>query len=419
MKAGFASRNITPHQPMLMGGFDRRTAPSNGVLDPLAVCVLALQDDQGQPFLFCVFDLLGTDSALCTQVKKKIGSAHQIPPARIWVSATHTHSAPTGHFSGRESYQKDYVNLLLHQAAAAAAEALEHLEPVTSETADASAIGVASLRNRGRDGADFPMPLLAIHLKGQRRGYWLTKIACHPTVLDEHNTRFSRDLPGQIRDLLGQAQPCVVLNGACADISTRFTRRSSDSVELQRLGAILGKAAAEAPCLPQADFGRRITAAERTIALSRSASLGGQQREALLSQLQEKAKQCTDPQALREYDARIAVLERAAVGAEKGRQICISAVDLGPYVLLGLPFEVDHADGQALEQSVSQSVGKAVYLVCYTGGYDGYLPSGAPLTAQSSYEDFASRYLPESREQVWECAKQCVLEAIQAAWSDT
>ena len=70
------------------------------------------------------------------------------------------------------------------------------------------------------------------------------------------------------------------------------------------------------------------------------------------------------------------------------------------------------ADGSDLEYILSQIAGQDVHLVCYTFGYDGYLPSGAPLNAESSYEDIASRYLPQSREQVWECAKQCVMDVI-------
>ena len=146
--------------------------------------------------------------------------------------------------------------------------------------------------------------------------------------------------------------------------------------------------------------------------LSRSASLSGELRENILSALRQKAAECTDPQALREYDSRIAVLERSAVGAEKNRMIRMGAVNFGNYILLGLPFEVDYADGQELEQTLSRIAGQNVYLICYSFGYDGYLPSGAPLSAESSYEDIASRYLPESRAQVWECAKQCVMEVM-------
>ena len=92
--------------------------------------------------------------------------------------------------------------------------------------------------------------------------------------------------------------------------------------------------------------------------------------------------------------------------------IRIGAVNFGNCIWVGVPFEVDYADGLDLEHTLSQIAGVDVRLVCYTFGYDGYLPSGAPLSAESSYEDIASRYLPESRGQVWECAKQCVMEVM-------
>lgn len=146
--------------------------------------------------------------------------------------------------------------------------------------------------------------------------------------------------------------------------------------------------------------------------LSRSASLSGEVRDNILAALRQKASDCTDSQTLREYDSRIAVLERSAVAAEKDRMIRIGAVNLGGRILVGVPFEVDYADGLELEQSLSRIAGQQVFLACYAFGYDGYLPSGAPLSAESSYEDIASRYLPESRAQVWKCAKQCVMNVM-------
>lgn len=411
MRAGFARQDITPDRSMKMAGFDRRKDPSAGMLDPLRVCVLALEDSEKNPFLMCAFDLLGTDSRLCADVRQAVASRVEIDPERIWVSATHTHSAPTGHFYGNQSYDENYVNLLTAQAAAAAEEAVASLGSVTVLGAVSQATGVASLRNRGREGSAFPMPMPLIFLEKDEKPLVLSRISCHPTVLDERNLLYSRDLPGQLRDGLSHWD-CLVLNGACADLSTRFTRRASDPEELRRLGKILMEAVMTASPDPLPGFGEKIRTAEKLVYLSRSASLSGELRENILTALRQKAAECTDPQALREYDSRIAVLERSAVGAEKNRMIRIGAVNFGDYILLGMPFEVDYADGLDLEQTLSELAGQPVHLVCYTFGYDGYLPSGAPLSAESSYEDIASRYLPESRGQVWECAKQCVMEVM-------
>lgn len=411
MRAGFAKREITPNKSMQMAGFDRRTSPSTGMLDRLYVSVLAMEDSQEQRFLLCSYDLLGVDSQLCEQVREAMQNALGIDPSRVWISATHTHSGPTGFYYGRSSYDKEYVELLIEQAQESARAALADLQDAAPAISQTSAVGVASLRNQGRSGAAFPMPLRLTKLKRKEDVLSFCIFACHPTVLDEKNTLYSKDIPGAAAKQLPAEENCLFLNAACADLSTRFTRTASSIEELDRLGGIMGQAIVSAPYAQTPAFGQSIRTAQQDIFLSRSASLGGEERTALLSALREKMNACEDAQAKREYDSRIAVLERDSVAAEKDRRIHVAAVDFGPYLMLSLPFEVDSKDGNELECTLSGIAEKPVYLLCYTGGYDGYLPSGKPLSIESSYEDIASRYLPQSREQVWECAKQCVLQA--------
>ena len=411
MRAGFGRAEITPNKPMKMAGFDRRKDPSSGVLDELYVSVLLLQDEQEASFAFCSFDVLGVDSRLCGQVREVLSATLSIPPERIWVSSTHTHSAPSHIFSGMESYNPEYVTFILDRTREAGKLALADLAPYAPYVAQTHAVGVASLRNQGREGADFPMPVHVTKLCRKDDSLSFCLFACHPTVLDEKNTLYSKDIPGAAAKKLPKNQPCIFHNGACADLSTRFTRTASNPKELARLGGILGNAIADAPYSPGTTFGATISCAEEDIFLSRSAGLDGQEREELLKALRERMDACEDVQMKREYDSRIAVLERAVAAAEKDRKIHVAAVDFGPFIYISLPFEVDNKDGNELQLILSEAAGKPVYLICYTGGYDGYLPSGKPLSIDSSYEDIASRYLPQSRGQVWESAKKCVLNA--------
>ncbi len=411
MIAGFGRADITPTKAMYMAGFDRRKDPSTGILDPLYVSVLLLKDEQDQPFVFCSFDVLGVDSHLCEQVRSTIAKTVNMDAKRIWVSSTHTHSAPSHIFYGGSSYDPDFVAFLLSKTEEATKTAVADLAPYAPYVAETHAVGVASLRNRGREGADFPMPVYVTKLCRKDDSLSFALFACHPTVLDEKNTLYSKDIPGAAAKKLPKNQPCIFHNGACADLSTRFTRNASTPEELKRLGGILGTAIADAPYSPGSTFGATISCAEEDIYLCRSASLDGEERTNLLNALREKIETCEDPQMRREYDSRMAVLERASVGAEKDRKIHVAAVDFGPFIYISLPFEVDNRDGNELQLSLSEAAGKPVYLVCYTGGYDGYLPSGKPLSIDSSYEDIASRYLPQSRRQVWESAKKCVLNA--------
>lgn len=398
---------------MPMAGFDRRKDPSDGILDELFVSVLALEDGEGKCFLACSFDLLGVDSQLCAKVRDAVCGACPVTEDRIWVSSTHTHSGPSGIYHGGATYDADYVAHVCAQAAVAATAALADLAEATPQFAKTHAVGVSSLRNMGREGAEFPMPLYITRFDRATDTLAFCIFVCHPTVLDEKNTKYSKDIPGAAAAILPENASCLFWNAACADLSTRFTRRASDYAELQRIGGIMGEAIRDASYETMAEFGKRITTAQQDIFLSRAASLDGEARNELLDALRKKAAECTDPQALREYDSRIAVLERVSVAAEKNRRIRVASVDFGPFALLSLPFEVDHKDGDEIEAILTEIAQKPVYLLCYTGGYDGYLPSGKPLSVDSSYEDIASRYLPESREQVWECAKQCVMQAKQ------
>ncbi len=396
MKAGFSRREITPLEPMLMAGFDRRSAPSSGTLDPLYVSVLALEDESQQPFVICSFDLLGVDKAFCETVRSLIPLA----PERIWVLATHTHSGPTHIYEGRATYRADYVRHIAQQAAQAVREAVSDLQPASVSQAQVSVCGVASLRNQGRKKEGYPMPLFMLRFARERGAITFCRFACHPTVLDEANTLFSKDLPGAAG---GESQ--LFANGACADLSTRFTRRESSSKELARLGQVMKNAMGSAVFTP-CDC-RVIRTVQKELVLSRMGSVEGAQHASLLDAFEKKAAQCADAQARREYDACIAVLKRQAALPEPERIVQIAAADFGPFAIIALPFEIESNDGAALETALS---GKPVYALCYAGGYDGYLPSGKPLSENSSYEDIASRYPPQARDAVWECAKQCVLE---------
>ncbi len=413
MKAGFGKSCITPEYSMPMAGFDRRKDPSTGTLDDLYVRVLVL-DDGNEPFAFCVFDVLGTDRVLCEKVSLALAPVLGTRPERVWVSSTHTHAAPAAVFHGGKSYNEDYVNLIVETVEKTGAAAKKDLQPAAMGAEIASVKGVCSRRNLGRAaGGDYPMPLVSLRFIRQEDTLTFTRIACHPTVLDEKNTLYSRDLPGAAIRLLGREETMVITNGACADLSTRFTRNASTPEELERLGGVLADGIRDGEAFRREISCGKIGSFCEDIYLSRSGSLDGELRQYLLDTWRRMMDECDDPQAKREFDSRIAVLERGAVAAEAARKIHVAAVDLGELMLVSLPFEVDSPDGENLEETLTAAAGKPVYLMCYTGGYDGYLPSGAPLSPNSSYEDIASRYLPQSREQVWESAKKCVLNGMK------
>lgn len=397
MKAGFARLPITPDKSMTLAGFDRRTAPATGALEDLYVSVLALEDDGGGRFLLCSFDLLGADRALCKGVREVLSPI--LPPERIWVCATHTHSAPRGAFSGGISQDDAYISFIINTCKASAFTALERLSPVSVLFGEGEAEGVASLRDVPRERADFKMPLRMLQLKGETLSLPVVRFACHPTILSETNLLYARDLPGGSEDT-----PTLWLNGPCADLSTRFTRRESSPAEVQRMGNLVKDALAKVPLQPVPDFGKTIRVCQQELELPYGSALRGEARQNLLHQLLEQADACTDDAARRELDSCIAVLQREERDLPDSRRVTVAACDLGSHLLLALPFEVSWQDGLKLEQEAAKLCQKPALLVCYCGGYDGYLPHE---TASISYQNLASGFLPQAREIIWQNALKC------------
>ena len=397
MKAGFARLPITPDKPMTLAGFDRRTAPAAGALEDLYVSVLALEDEGSGRFLLCSFDLLGTDRALCQAVREAFSPV--VSPERIWVCATHTHSAPRGAFSGGISQDDAYISFIINTCKAAAFTALDRLSPASILYGEGDVAGVASLRDVPRAQADFQMPLRVLKLEGETLSLPLVRFACHPTILSENNLLYARDLPGGSEDA-----PVLWLNGPCADLSTRFTRRESSPAEVQRMGNLVKDALAKVQLQPAPDFGKAIRICEQELVLPYGSALRGEARQSLLQQLLEQSATCTDEAARRELDSCVAVLQREERDLPNTRTVTVAACDLGSHLLLALPFEVSWQDGLRLEQEASRLCRKPALLVCYCGGYDGYLPHE---NAGISYQDLATGFLPHAREMIWQNALKC------------
>jgi hypothetical protein len=90
-RAGAATSNITPDLGSpIVGGF--LPFPATDVHDELHARCLVL-DDGKTMLAFVVCDLLGMHRSVSTEARKLIAEATGIPPERVMISCTHTHSA--------------------------------------------------------------------------------------------------------------------------------------------------------------------------------------------------------------------------------------------------------------------------------------------------------------------------------------
>src|SRR5688572_14766808 len=73
-KAGLAKTNITPDYSIWLAGYGARTKPSQGVLQPIYVKALALQDETGAVSVLVTSDLLGFNRDMAAFVAREAQS---------------------------------------------------------------------------------------------------------------------------------------------------------------------------------------------------------------------------------------------------------------------------------------------------------------------------------------------------------
>ena len=93
-KAGAARIDLTPDDPVWMGGYAGRKKPSEGVALRVHAKALALEDAGGNPFVFVTLDLVSIPRQLRDDVAKRIQATHGLPPSALLFNASHTHAAP-------------------------------------------------------------------------------------------------------------------------------------------------------------------------------------------------------------------------------------------------------------------------------------------------------------------------------------
>ncbi len=394
MLVGFARRSITPRGSVALAGFDLRNESSKGVLDEIYVTALALKSGSGEALLMCGFDLLGVPLAFCERLRQAIYEKYALPGERVLVSATHTHAAPGAVFLRHEG-DEDYVRLLISRTLEAAGEALDGMRPAKASAGCGFADGVASYRDRPRELSKYSMPLFKLGFSGDAPAE-LIRFSCHCTVLNEKNALISRDLAGAAEAQSKNGARCLMLNGACADLSTRFTRLESGEGELKRLGKLMAESCEKLEMKPLDNIETPILCTKKRFKLPLGAAPDGALKQRLVAAHTRRVEECADAVAVRESRSILAVLSRPPKAREEFREVEAAAIDFGAFTLLGLPFEMNSDEGEQLERKLSAERGKPVYVVCYTGGYDGYLPSGKPIDENSNYQDIASIYAPEA-----------------------
>lgn len=93
-KAGVARVDLTPDDPVWMGGYASRKKPSEGVAQRVHAKALALEGAGGRPLVIVTLDLVSIPRYLRADIAQRVQAVHGLPPDALLFNASHTHAGP-------------------------------------------------------------------------------------------------------------------------------------------------------------------------------------------------------------------------------------------------------------------------------------------------------------------------------------
>jgi len=251
LRAGAATIDITPTEPVPMWGYgSRHAAPSTGTADPLLAKAVVIA--VGETKLAIVGLDLGrspTEAGL-QQIRKAIQAKAGIEHSLI--AGSHTHHGPVvelcdepGKGQGRYDAAVRYAGFLAEQLEKVILEADSNLVPATVAAGSVEIEGF----NRNRHSKIQPVPvdrrLGVLRLDDAASGMpvaVLVNFTAHPTSIPDDTMTFSADYIGSMRETIEAklGGTAIFMQGASGDLST--DRNGQDH---RAYGAALGRAAVE------------------------------------------------------------------------------------------------------------------------------------------------------------------------------
>ncbi|KRA24050.1 hypothetical protein ASD65_06145 [Microbacterium sp. Root61] len=390
---GAAHGVITPSRPGPLAGYAARgPVLATSTIDDLEATVLVL-DRVGLRLAWVTIDCVAVPTALAKRlasvVRDELGAG-----TRVLVAASHTHSGPAhwlGRFApGHEApLDRLAVDELLEHVRVIAAEAFHRRQPSDLSWAEPIVRGLAAPRAVASEAIPIRVGVLAIHAGGVLRAV-LVDAPCHPTVLGAESTGWSADWPGGLRRALRAAHPGVevaFLNGACGDLSTRFTRRDSSAAEADRLGGLVAEAIIES--VPNArPLVGALTLHDGRVPLA-TRRVDAEEASARLNAARKALGAGTDPIDRSLVDGALIELAVARSVVDETIEVPVSIAHIDGICWVATPLEVFSSTAASL------GAGRTVRLLGCVDGYLGYLPDAAAVKADT-YEARTALFAPEA-----------------------
>ena len=410
ISAGYAEKTITPKDNNhYLAGYIIRDKPMKGVHDDIYVRTLIL-DGPWARLVIMELDLLCIDKNIYMDTKRRaekiLGKNHLV------LAASHTHSAPSTlyrdplHRIGVGEFRKDYYDYVMERIEEALEEAVSTAEPVQAWFTSTEIKGVATDRNTPRKKIDQKAVILGLDMRSKK--VLVINYPVHPTVLGPDNLYVTRDLVGALQDKVEEhtGYRTIYLNGAAANISTRFTRRSQSFEEAERLGHLAAEQIIEAIALDR----KKELAFEDMRVCNDRVDLKARNHDELLrlavlieTSIKLKLKETSEPGKRRALEAQLeairAIKEFSHILKNIGN-IGIALIAISIDNVLGMvtwPGEIDSMASLLLRGTTGYD---EVMLIGYANEYTGYLVPEDK--GEITYESLMQLFRPDAFEKVVE-----------------
>ena len=438
LKAGFGRVNITPMMGISIAGY---YIPRNadGILDELEINVLALADDSTRVLLINL-DSLGIRAELSCAFRAHVAEVTGVPADAIFISATHTHTAP--HLvDGSESEKvREYLRFVFHKIADAARFALEDLKPARMGFGVGEAPNIAFIRrfrmkdgsirtNPGVNNPDILAPIGDVDervnvLRFDREGAQtliLVNFASHPDVVG--GCKISADWPGLLRATVEKTLDntrCIFFNGAQGDVNhVNVHPRGGDLNDMFIDFDDVSRGYGHARYIARVVTGGVLQAFDKVEYVDTDRVRFAQRIVNFPSNMPKKkdvpeARRINDlHKAGRDSELPYTGMLLTTVVAEAARMVLLengpaafpavlSGITVGPVALIGIPGEPFTNVGRRLKEAEGYSL---ILPCCCTNGYEGYFPMKEAYD-EGGYEARSSRFKAGVAEQIIAEGKQ-------------
>ena len=435
LQVGFGRVCITPDFPVCLAGGGHAKRIVTNVLEDIFVTCVAITDEGGNTALLLTQDLVSSGDPYMTPTRRAVAQATGVPFENIFLSSTHTHSAPTPYPDGigNEEFMKMYNPAVVRAAQEALADRCDakafwgqtqatglvfvrryKLADGTYEGASGNTSTCKELVAHAYD-ADETVQIVRFARQG-KKDILLTNLGAHATFNGATSkTDLSADFPSAIRDCIENREDCLVAYFiSAAGDQTPTTRLKSDDhgLDYRQYGQRIGQLVCQAlPTLQPLDTDRlRVQSGTCQVPTNRENLHRLEDAQKVWQYFQETDFKTANPFAHEKgfasvYEA-LSIIRHAKL--PDSEDITVSVMALGDLAFAFASYEMYSGNGAWVRENSGYPT---TFIATCTNGSNGYFPSDLGYEI-GCYEAYASNVGRGSGEKMAEMMVQ-MLKDIQ------